>query len=31
LLRLPNFRVYITLMIDGAPSLPFSAATLAPE
>jgi type IV secretory pathway TraG/TraD family ATPase VirD4 len=30
LMRLPNQRIYIKLMIDGAPSLPFSAATLHP-
>jgi hypothetical protein len=30
LLRLPNHRVYLKLMIDGTPSAPFSAATLAP-
>jgi hypothetical protein len=29
LLQLPNFGVYIKLMIDGTPSKPFSAATLA--
>jgi hypothetical protein len=30
LLQLPNYRVYIKLMIDGTPSKPFSAITLAP-
>jgi type IV secretory pathway TraG/TraD family ATPase VirD4 len=30
LLQLPNYNVYIKLMIDGTPSNPFSAATLAP-
>jgi len=29
-LRLPNYRTYIKLMIDGTPSNPFSARTLAP-
>jgi hypothetical protein len=29
LLQLPNFRGYIKLMIDGTPSVPFSASTLA--
>ena len=28
LVQLPNYRVYLKLMIDGMPSLPFSAATL---
>jgi hypothetical protein len=28
LLQLPNYRIYIKLMIDGAPSKPFSAATI---
>lgn len=28
LLQLPNYRIYLKLMIDGMPSLPFSAATL---
>jgi hypothetical protein len=28
LLQLPNFRVYVKLMIDGEPSKPFSAATV---
>jgi len=28
LLNLPNYDIYIKLMIDGAPSLPFSAITL---
>jgi len=30
LLRLPNRHVYLKLMIDGTPSLPFSANTIAP-
>jgi hypothetical protein len=30
LLRLPNYRIYLKLMIDGTPSMPFSAATIAP-
>ncbi len=30
LLQLPNYQVYLKLMIDGTPSLPFSAATLRP-
>src|SRR5258708_39354624 len=30
LLRLPNYRIYLKLMIDGTPSKPFSATTLAP-
>jgi len=30
LLQLPNYHIYLKLMIDGAPSEPFSAATLAP-
>jgi type IV secretory pathway TraG/TraD family ATPase VirD4 len=30
LLQLPNYRVYLKLMIDGTPSKPFSASTLAP-
>ena len=30
-LQLPNHRIYLKLMIDGTPSAPFSAATLAPE
>lgn len=29
-LQLPNYRTYVKLMIDGTPSKPFSAATLAP-
>jgi hypothetical protein len=29
LIQLPNYRVYLKLMIDGTPSKPFSAATLA--
>lgn len=31
LLSLPNFSVYLKLMIDGAPSKPFSATTLGPD
>lgn len=30
LLRLPNYRIYLKLMIDGTPSIPFSAVTLEP-
>jgi hypothetical protein len=30
-LQLPNYRIYIKLMIDGMPSKPFSAATVAPR
>ncbi|MDA9475080.1 hypothetical protein XI03_11330 [Bradyrhizobium sp. CCBAU 65884] len=30
LLGLPNYRIYLKLMIDGTPSLPFSATTLSP-
>jgi hypothetical protein len=30
LLQLPNYRIYLKLMIDGMPSLPFSAVTLYP-
>jgi type IV secretory pathway TraG/TraD family ATPase VirD4 len=30
LLRLPNYRIYLKLMIDGTPSTPFSAVTLDP-
>ena len=30
-LQLPNYRIYLKLMIDGTPSAPFRAATLAPE
>lgn len=30
LLRLPNYRIYLKLMIDGTPSIPFSAITLEP-
>jgi type IV secretory pathway TraG/TraD family ATPase VirD4 len=30
LLQLPNYRIYLKLMIDGTPSKPFSATTLAP-
>ena len=28
--QLPNYSIYLSLMIDGAPSKPFSAKTLAP-
>jgi type IV secretory pathway TraG/TraD family ATPase VirD4 len=31
LLQLPNHRIYLKLMIKGAPSKPFSAVTLSPE
>jgi len=31
LLSLPNFHIYLKLMIDGMPSRPFSATTLPPE
>jgi hypothetical protein len=31
LLQLPNHRVYLKLMIDGAPSTPFSAVTVVPQ
>jgi type IV secretory pathway TraG/TraD family ATPase VirD4 len=31
LTQLPNYRIYLKLMIDGAPSQPFSAATLTPD
>ena len=30
-MQLPNYRVYLKLMIDGTPSKPFSAITLAPD
>jgi hypothetical protein len=30
LLQLPNYSIYLKLMIDGTPSLPFSAVTLDP-
>lgn len=30
LLQLPNYRIYLKLMIDGTPSAPFSAITLGP-
>jgi hypothetical protein len=30
LLQLPNYRIYLKLMIDSTPSTPFSAGTLAP-
>jgi hypothetical protein len=31
LMQLPNYRVYLRLMIDGTPSKPFSAVTLQPR
>src|SRR6202171_6075560 len=31
LLQLPNYRIYLKLMIDGTPSKPFSAVTLGPD
>ncbi|MHC2382276.1 type IV secretory system conjugative DNA transfer family protein [Bradyrhizobium liaoningense] len=31
LLQLPNYRIYLKLMIDGIPSKPFSAVTLEPS
>jgi hypothetical protein len=31
LLQLPNYRIYLKLMIDGTPSKPFSAITLPPH
>lgn len=31
LMALPNYHIYLKLMIDGKPSLPFSATTLPPE
>ena len=31
LVRLPNFHVYLKLMVDGQPTKPFSAVTFAPE
>jgi len=31
LMNLPNYHIYLKLMIDGTPSIPFSAETLAPE
>ena len=31
LMNLPNYHIYLRLMIDGTPSVPFSAETLAPE
>jgi hypothetical protein len=31
LMQLPNYRIYLKLMIDGMPSKPFSAATLEPS
>ena len=30
LVQLPNYRIYLRLMIDGSPSKPFSAVTLSP-
>jgi hypothetical protein len=30
LVQLPNYRIYLKLMIDGSPSRPFSALTLLP-
>ena len=30
LLQLPNYSIYLKLMIDGTPSAPFSAVTLGP-
>jgi len=29
-MQLPNYRIYLKLMIDGMPSKPFSATTLRP-
>jgi hypothetical protein len=31
LVQLPNYRIYLKLMIDGSPSRPFSGATLMPD
>jgi hypothetical protein len=31
LIELPNYSIYLRLMIDGSPSLPFSALTLSPR
>jgi hypothetical protein len=31
LLQLPNYRIFIKLMIDGTLSKPFSAVTIAPD
>ncbi len=31
LMQLPNYRIYLKLMVDGMPSKPFSAATLRPR
>jgi hypothetical protein len=31
LLQLPNYHIYLKLMIDGAPSKPLSAVTLGPK
>jgi len=30
LVQLPNYRIYLKLMIDGSPSKPFSGVTLSP-
>jgi hypothetical protein len=30
-MNLPNYQIYLKLMIDGTPSSPFSAETLSPE
>ena len=30
-MNLPNYHIYLKLMIDGTPSPPFSAETLAPD
>jgi hypothetical protein len=31
LVQLPNYRIYLKLMIDGSPSRPFSGVTLMPD
>jgi hypothetical protein len=31
LMNLPNYHLYLRLMIDGTPSIPFSAETLPPD
>ena len=31
LLQLPNYRIYLKLMIDGTPSTPLSAVTVEPQ
>jgi hypothetical protein len=31
LVQLPNYRIYLKLMINGSPSKPFSAVTLSPS